>query len=83
MPVGKKIRFLTTAADVIHSWWVPSLGWKRDAIPGFVQESWALIETPGVYRGQCTELCGRDHGYMPIVLRAVEEDEYIACLCKT
>jgi cytochrome c oxidase subunit 2 len=76
VPVGKKIRILTTAADVIHSWWVPSLGWKRDAIPGFINESWALIEKPGVYRGQCAELCGKDHGYMPIVVVAKTQEEY-------
>lgn len=76
VPVNKKIRFLTTANDVIHAWWVPALGWKRDAIPGFINESWAIIEKPGVYRGQCAELCGRDHAFMPIVLIAKEEDEY-------
>ena len=59
VPVDRKIRFLTTAGDVIHAWWVPALGWKRDAIPGFINESWARIEEPGVYRGQCAELCGR------------------------
>ncbi|MGI9228655.1 MAG: cytochrome c oxidase subunit II [Gammaproteobacteria bacterium] len=76
VPVGSKIRFLTTAADVIHAWWVPALGWKRDSIPGFINESWAVIEEEGTYRGQCTELCGRDHGFMPIVLKAVSEDAY-------
>lgn len=76
VPVGKKIRYLTTAADVIHAWWVPALGWKRDAIPGFINESWALIEETGVYRGQCAELCGKDHGYMPIVVEAVSEEDY-------
>ena len=78
VPVGKKIRYLTTAADVIHAWWVPALGWKRDAIPGFINESWALIEEPGVYRGQCAELCGKDHGFMPIVVEAVSEAAYAA-----
>ena len=76
VPVGQKIRFMTTAADVIHSWWVPDLGWKRDSIPGFINESWAIIEEEGTYRGQCAELCGRDHAFMPIVLKAVSEDEY-------
>lgn len=76
VPVGQKIRFMTTAADVIHSWWVPDLGWKRDSIPGFINESWAVIEEEGTYRGQCAELCGRDHAFMPIVLKAVSEDEY-------
>ena len=78
VPTNKKIRFLTTAGDVIHAWWVPALGWKRDAIPGFINESWAFIKEPGVYRGQCAELCGKDHGFMPIVVRAVPEGEYIA-----
>ncbi|MBK8183706.1 MAG: cytochrome c oxidase subunit II [Candidatus Competibacteraceae bacterium] len=76
VPVGKKVRILTTAADVIHSWWVPELGWKKDAIPGFINESWTLIEQPGIYRGQCAELCGKDHGYMPIVVKAVPEAEF-------
>jgi len=82
VPVGRKIRFLTTASDVIHAWWVPALGWKRDAIPGYINESWALIKEPGVYRGQCTELCGKDHGFMPIVVRALPEAEYKAWLEK-
>jgi cytochrome c oxidase subunit 2 len=76
VPVNKKIRFLTTAQDVIHSWWVPALGVKKDSIPGFINEAWATIEEPGVYRGQCAELCGRNHGFMPIVVRAVSETEY-------
>jgi cytochrome c oxidase subunit 2 len=76
VPVGKKIRILTTSADVIHSWWVPALGWKRDTIPGFINENWTLIEKPGTYRGQCAELCGRDHGFMPIVVEAVSEAEF-------
>jgi cytochrome c oxidase subunit 2 len=76
LPVNKKIRFLTTAGDVIHAWWVPALGWKRDAVPGFINESWATIEKEGVYRGQCAELCGKDHGFMPIVIRVVSEPEF-------
>lgn len=76
VPVGKKIRFLHTAADVIHSWWVPDLAVKKDAIPGFINENWALIEEPGIYRGKCAELCGRDHGFMPVVVRAVSQEEY-------
>ena len=76
LPVNKKIRILTTAHDVIHAWWVPALGWKRDAIPGFINDNWTIIEKPGIYRGQCAELCGKGHGYMPIVLKAVPEDEY-------
>ena len=66
VPVGTKVRFLITAADVIHSWWVPALAVKKDAIPGFINESWTRIEEPGIYRGQCTELCGKDHGFMPV-----------------
>jgi cytochrome c oxidase subunit II len=80
VPVGKKIRFLTTSTDVIHSWWVPALGFKKDAVPGFVNEVWARIDTPGTYRGQCTELCGVGHGFMPIVLVAVTEPDYEAWL---
>jgi cytochrome c oxidase subunit 2 len=76
LPIKTKIRILTTAADVIHGWWVPDLGWKRDAIPGFINDNWTYIEEPGVYRGNCAELCGRDHGFMPIVVNAVPKDEY-------
>ncbi|MGQ3891762.1 cytochrome c oxidase subunit II [Legionella sp. CNM-4043-24] len=76
VPVNKKIRFLVTSTDVIHSWWVPELGVKRDAIPGFMHEAWASIEKPGVYRGQCTELCGINHGFMPIVVQAVSDEEF-------
>ena len=78
LPVGKKVRFLHTSADVIHSWWVPDLAVKKDAIPGFINENWALIEEPGTYRGKCAELCGRDHGFMPVVVKALPEDEYNA-----
>jgi cytochrome c oxidase subunit 2 len=80
VPVGRKIRFLTTAKDVIHSWWVPDLGTKKDAIPGFVNEMWARVDTPGTYRGQCTELCGVGHAYMPIVLVAMPEPDFQAWL---
>ena len=76
LPVNTKIRVLTTAQDVIHAWWVPDLGWKRDAIPGFINDNWAVIEKPGTYRGQCAEICGAGHGYMPIVVKAVSMDEY-------
>jgi len=76
VPVHKKIRFLVTSIDVVHSWWVPALGVKRDAIPGFMHESWAWIEKPGVYRGQCAELCGINHGFMPIVVKAVSEADF-------
>lgn len=76
VPIKKKIRLLITAADVIHSWWVPELAVKQDAIPGFISETWTYIEEPGTYRGQCAELCGKDHGFMPIVVKALPEEEY-------
>jgi len=76
IPVGKKVRFIITANDVIHAWWVPALGVKKDAIPGFINETWTRVEEPGTYRGQCAELCGKDHGFMPIVVNAVSEDEF-------
>ncbi|WP_133500359.1 cytochrome c oxidase subunit II [Cognatilysobacter terrigena] len=76
VPVGTKIRFVVTADDVIHAWWVPSLGWKQDAIPGEINEAWAKVDQPGIYRGQCAELCGKDHGFMPIVVRAVPKAEF-------
>jgi len=76
IPVGTKVRFLITAADVIHSWWVPALAVKRDAIPGFVNEAWTRIEKPGLYRGQCAELCGKDHGFMPIVVEAKSREDF-------
>ncbi len=78
LPVDTPVKFLITADDVIHSWWVPDLGWKRDAVPGFINEAWTEIREPGVYRGQCAELCGKDHGFMPIVLHAVSKEEYRA-----
>jgi cytochrome c oxidase subunit 2 len=76
VPVGKKIRFVITANDVIHAWWVPALAIKKDAIPGYVNEVWTKIDVAGTYRGVCAELCGRDHGFMPIVVKAVPEAEY-------
>ena len=76
LPVGAKVRFLVTAADVIHSWWVPAFAVKRDAIPGFVNEAWTRIEKPGIYRGQCTELCGKDHGFMPVVVEVKSKADY-------
>ncbi len=82
LPTGKKIRFLLTANDVIHAWWVPALGTKKDAIPGFVNEIWARIDEPGVYRGQCAELCGRDHGFMPVVVEAVSPEQFDAWLAQ-
>ena len=76
LPVGKKVRVLITADDVIHAWWVPAFGMKKDAIPGFINEIWVEIEEPGVYRGQCAELCGKDHGFMPIVVEGKPQAEY-------
>ncbi len=80
LPVDTKVRFVVTADDVIHAWWVPSLGWKQDAIPGIVNEAWADIREPGIYRGQCAELCGKDHGFMPIVVKAVSKEEFASWL---
>ena len=76
LPVNKKVRFLVTSNDVVHSWWVPELGVKRDAIPGFMHEAWARIEKTGIYRGQCAELCGVNHAFMPIEVHAVSESQY-------
>ncbi|WP_163557514.1 cytochrome c oxidase subunit II [Halomonas sp. NO4] len=80
LPVGQKVRFLFTSDDVIHSWWVPELAIKQDTVPGFINENWVRIDEPGIYRGQCAELCGVDHAFMPIVVRAVEEEEFEAWL---
>lgn len=82
VPTGTKIRFVLTADDVIHAWWVPALGWKQDAIPGFINETWTQIDTAGVYRGQCAELCGKDHGFMPIVVVAKPRAEFDAWLAE-
>lgn len=76
LPVNKKVRFLVTSNDVIHSWWVPELGIKRDAMPGFMYEAWAKIDKVGTYRGQCAELCGINHGFMPIVVQVVSDAEF-------
>ena len=76
IPTGKKVRFLITSDDVIHSWWVPDFAVKKDANPGFINESWAKVNEPGIYRGQCAELCGKDHGYMPVVVIAKEPAEF-------
>ena len=76
VPIGKKVRIITTANDVIHAWWVPALGIKQDAIPGFVRDTWFKADNPGIYRGQCAELCGKDHGFMPIVVEAVTPEQY-------
>jgi cytochrome c oxidase subunit 2 len=78
LPVGKKVRFITTSNDVIHSWWVPAFGVKRDAVPGFLREFWATVEKTGTYRGQCSELCGKEHAYMPVVVNVVPEEEFKA-----
>lgn len=80
VPVGKKIRVLLTAGDVIHAWWVPELAVKQDAIPGFIRDAWFKSETTGIFRGQCTELCGKDHAFMPIVVKVVTQEEYDAWL---
>ena len=77
LPTDTKVRILLTASDVIHAWWVPEITGKKDAIPGYINELWVDIKKPGVYRGQCTELCGKDHGFMPIVVRAVPKQEYV------
>ena len=76
VPVGKKVRVLTTANDVIHSFWVPAFGIKQDAIPGFVRDTWFKADKEGTYRGQCAELCGKDHGFMPIVVEVVSQEKY-------
>jgi len=76
VPIGKKIRVITTAADVIHSWWVPAFGAKQDAIPGFLRDLWFRPEVTGTFRSQCVELCGKEHGFMPIVVRVVSEQDY-------
>jgi cytochrome c oxidase subunit II len=78
VPVGKKVRILTTANDVIHAWWVPAFGAKQDAIPGFIRDTWFRAEKEGTYRGQCVELCGKDHGFMPIVVEVVSAEKYSA-----
>ena len=76
LPINTKIRLLFTASDVIHAWWVPELGGKKDSIPGYINEMWIDIKKTGIYRGQCAELCGKDHAFMPIVVEAVTKDEY-------
>jgi cytochrome c oxidase subunit 2 len=76
IPVGKKVRFLLTSDDVIHSWWVPEFAVKKDANPGFINEAWTRVNEPGIYRGQCAELCGKDHGFMPIVVIAKPQAEF-------
>jgi cytochrome c oxidase subunit 2 len=80
LPLNRKVRFLMTSDDVIHSWWVPAFAVKKDANPGFINEAWTRIDKAGTYRGQCAELCGKDHGFMPIVVQALPEAEYDAWL---
>ena len=80
LPADTRIRFVITADDVIHAWWVPALGWKQDAIPGMINEAWTQVHEPGTYRGVCAELCGKDHGFMPIVVKIVPKAEYQAWL---
>lgn len=76
IPINKKVRFLVTSNDVIHAFWVPDFSIKADAVPGYVNELWTIVDEPGIYRGQCAELCGQNHGFMPVVVRAVEQEEY-------
>jgi len=78
VPAGKRVRVLITAGDVIHSWWVPAFGVKQDAIPGFVRDAWFRADKPGIYRGQCAELCGKEHGFMPVVVEVLPADQYAA-----
>ncbi len=76
LPADTRVRFVITADDVIHAWWVPALGWKQDAIPGVINEAWTQVSEPGTYRGVCAELCGKDHGFMPIVVKVLPKAEY-------
>jgi cytochrome c oxidase subunit 2 len=76
IPIGKKVRFLITSDDVIHSWWVPAFAVKKDANPGFINEAWTFVNEPGIYRGQCAELCGKEHGFMPVVVIAKTPEDY-------
>ena len=78
IPTNRKVRLLITSEDVIHAWWIPDFGIKRDAVPGMINEMWTIVNEPGVYRGQCTELCGKDHGFMPVVVEVLPEEEYDA-----
>jgi len=78
VPADTKIRYLITSNDVLHAWWVPEIAIKKDAIPGYVNEGWFKVNEPGIYRGQCAELCGKDHGFMPIVLEVLPKDEFVA-----
>ena len=80
VPVNKKVRLLITGGDVLHAWWMPAFAVKKDAVPGFINETWFNADTVGTYRGQCAELCGMDHGFMPIVVRVVSQEDYDAWL---
>ena len=80
VPQGRKVRALITATDVIHAWWVPDFGMKKDAIPGYINEMWFRADEPGIYRGQCAELCGRDHGFMPVVVEVKSQADFDAWL---
>jgi cytochrome c oxidase subunit II len=80
LPAGVKIRYLITSNDVIHAWWVIDFGVKRDAVPGYLNEGWFRVDKPGTYRGQCAEICGKDHGFMPIVVEVLPKDEFDAWL---
>jgi len=82
VPVDAKVRVIITANDVLHSWWVPAFGVKQDAIPGFVRDSWFRAEKTGIYRGQCAELCGKEHGFMPIVVEVKSKDDYAKWLAE-
>ena len=82
LPVGQKVRFLITSHDVIHAWWVPQLGGKKDGFPGFINEFWIKPTEVGTYRGQCSELCGKDHGFMPIVVDTMEQVDFDAWVAK-
>jgi cytochrome c oxidase subunit 2 len=80
VPAGTKVRYLITSNDVLHAWWVPEFAVKRDAIPGFINEGWFQVAEPGMYRGQCAELCGKDHGFMPVVVKVLPKAEFAAWL---
>lgn len=80
VPADTRIRFLITSNDVIHAWWVPDFAVKKDAIPGFINEGWFQVNEPGTYRGQCAELCGKDHGFMPVVVEVLPKEDYAAWL---
>ncbi|RMF99083.1 MAG: cytochrome c oxidase subunit II, partial [Gammaproteobacteria bacterium] len=82
VPVGVKIRYLITSNDVLHAWWMPDFAIKKDAIPGFINEGWFLVKEAGTYRGQCAELCGKDHGFMPIVVEALPREDFDAWLAE-